>query len=360
MIISAPVGSGHIKAGQAVGAALKAADPAIHVDYANVFHFFPAVVGRLILSLYLQVLAVFPRAYGAAYAWGNGSRLALAGRSLISRFLAKQMDSYIQSLQPDVIVCTHATPAGLAADLLRRGKVTAPVVAVVTDYVVHRLWIYPEITHYCVANEELRWELAAGGVGLEKSSASGIPVAAGFAAAKAKLTGQPPAVMIMGGGGGLLPMEEIVGALNTLEENILILAVCGSNRKLYRRLTALAASSRQQLRVYGFSEQIAELMTAADLLITKPGGLTCAEAMCCSLPLLFYRPLPGQEMGNAKRLIRQGSAVAAATAAELAALVATLLTEKEKMRKMSQISYKAAKPAAAAAAARVIRSLVVK
>ncbi|MDU4959923.1 MAG: glycosyltransferase [Sporomusaceae bacterium] len=361
MIISAPVGSGHIRAGQAIGAALQAADPQVRIDYADVFAFFPAVIGGSILTVYLKVLAVFPQAYAAAYGWGNSSSLALWGRTLISRFLAGQMSRYIQSFQPDAIVCTHATPAGLVADLLRRRKIAVPAVAVVTDYVAHRLWLYPEITHYCVANETLQQELADAGIAPAKSSASGIPVSTAFAAASAGRSGKlAPAILIMGGGAGLLPMEEIVASLNSLPEPVSILAVCGRNRKLYDRLSRQAATSRQRLLVYGFVEQVDELMQAADLLITKPGGLTCAEALCCGLPLLLYRPIPGQETENAKRLVQQGVAVQADTAAQLAALAANLLSDRENLTKMSRKAYGAAKPAAAAAIAQLIRRLVVK
>ncbi|KYZ77308.1 hypothetical protein AXX12_04035 [Anaerosporomusa subterranea] len=367
LIISAPIGSGHVRAGQAVGAALQSIDPATNVVYANVFDFFPSFIGNSVLNTYLKILAIFPQAYGMAYGWGNTSRLALVGRNIISRFLAKQMLTYIKSLEPDVVVCTHATPAGLVADLLRRGELTSPGVAIVTDFVVHRLWIYPEITHYCVANQELRQELTANGIPLQRSTASGIPVAAGFADSNTIATVKDlsldcdlPTIMIMGGGAGLLPMEDIIRALNSLERRIQIVAICGSNRKMSRCLSKLASSIKHQLIVYGFVENIAELMAVSDLLVTKPGGMTSAEAMCCGLPLIIYRPIPGQEEENAKRLIQQGSALQANTPDALTATVGMLLTERGRLTQMHQRSLAMARPDAAEVAAHVIRSLVVK
>lgn len=367
IIISAPIGSGHVRAGQAVGAALQSIDPATNVVYANVFDFFPSFIGNSVLNAYLKILATFPQAYGMAYGWGNTSRLALIGRKIISRFLAKQMLTYIKSLEPDIVVCTHATPAGLVADLLRQGELTSPGVAIVTDFVVHRLWIYPEITHYCVANQELRQELIANGIPLQCSTASGIPVAAGFSLSnpivKVKELGlgcDLPTIMIMGGGAGLLPMEDIIRALNSLEQRIQIVAICGSNKKMSNCLSEMANSIKHQLIVYGFVENIAELMAVSDLLVTKPGGLTSAEAMCCGLPLIIYRPIPGQEEENAKRLIKQGCALRANTPAALTAIVDMLLTERGRLAQMRQNSLTIARPDAAEAAARVIHRLAVK
>jgi processive 1,2-diacylglycerol beta-glucosyltransferase len=367
IIISAPIGSGHVRAGQAVGAALQSIDPAATVVYANVFDFFPAFIGNSVLAIYLKILSIFPQLYGMAYAFGNTSRLALIGRQLISRFLARQMLAYIKSLEPDVIICTHATPAGLVADLLHRGELTSPAVAIVTDFIVHRLWIYPEITHYCVANEELRQELLANGIPLHRSTASGIPVAAGFAGADAIAGAEAsglghalPTIMIMGGGAGLLPMEDLIRALNSLEQRIRIIAVCGSNQKMSACLSKMANSIKHRLIVYNFVENIAELMAASDLLVTKPGGLTSAEALCCGLPLIIYRPIPGQEAENAKRLIQHGSALQADTPAALTSIVGMLLTEQERLAQMRQHSRAISKPDAAMVAAGVIRSLIVK
>lgn len=362
IIISAPIGSGHIRAGQAVGAALQSIDPKADIGYINVFDFFPSYIGQSILRAYLKILALFPQAYGMAYSWGNTSRLALFGRKLVSRVLARQMRTFLQAQRPDVIVCTHATPAGLAAELSGRGELTIPVVAVVTDFVVHRLWMYPEITHYCVASQALREQLAVHGISPQRSTASGIPVTAGFVAAHAASRtresfpgGAMPTVMIMGGGAGLLPIPEIVNSLDILTEKIRIIAVCGSNRKLEACLSQMQKTSKHCLHVYGFVNNIAELMAAADLLITKPGGLTAAEAMCCGLPMLLYRPIPGQEMENSKYLIAQGSALPVNAITELGVLVDKLLCEKEQLRQMRQNALVMGRPDAAERAARLIR-----
>lgn len=368
VIISAPIGSGHVKAGQAVGAALQSIDPDSEIIFANVFDFFPAIIGKTVLRLYLKVLSIFPKAYAMAYNWGDTSSSALLGRELISRLLAGRMLAFFDTIQPDAVVATHATPAGLVAVLLRQGKLRIPGIAVVTDFVVHRLWIYPELTHYCLANEKLRHALAAAGIPLDRSSASGIPVDSSFAAEnshqtiQAKLGLNPllPTIMLMGGGEGLLPATEISAALDSIEAEFQILAVCGNNQNLHRSLLRRASTMRHRLILRGFVNNIAELMAISDLLITKPGGLTSAEAMCCGLPLVLYRPIPGQEEANARHLIDQGCAIRADSVNILIGIVKSLITDKEKRRQMSRAAIAAAKPDASTTAARIIQELVIK
>lgn len=327
VIISAPIGSGHVRAGRAVGQALLAKDPNCKVVYANVFDFFSPLAGRFILGGYLRVLALFPQLYASAYNWGNSSRLALWGRSLVSRILAAKMADFFNLQQPDAVVCTHATPAGLVATLLRNRQLAVPVVAVVTDFVVHRLWAYQELTHYCVAAEQLRQTLANLQVPLAKSSATGIPVDLAFTKRLSSVNPDvTPIVMLMGGGAGLLPLTELVQVLERLNADFKIIVVCGSNSKEYAKLNRILPQLTHSVEVYGFVENIAELMSRATCLVTKPGGLTIAESLCIGVPLIFYQPIPGQEAANAQHLCERQLAIRVDEKSELLAVVKNFIT----------------------------------
>lgn len=247
LFVSAPIGSGHVRAARAVGAALLRKAPDIDVRYADVFDFFSPALGKLLLRAYLKTLAVFPQAYGAAYGWGNSSPLAGYGREVVSRCLAARMRDYIAATRPAAVVCTHATPAGLVACLRRRGELSAPAVAVVTDFVVHRLWVYPEFDAYCVADDGLLAFLRGHGVDVTRSRAFGIPVAGEFAApadrtavmAGLGLREDMPVVLMMGGGAGVVPMDEIALALEAAGLQLQLVAVAGANAALRGRLEAL-------------------------------------------------------------------------------------------------------------------------
>ncbi len=357
LFISAPVGSGHTRAAHAVGAALRAQAPQTRVDFADVFDFFSPRLGRGLLKTYLHVLDLFPGVYGRMYCWGNASRSAVAGRELISRYLARRMFDYIQATSPDAIVCTHATPAGLAAHLAKTGRLSIPIFAVVTDFVVHRLWLYPQVSRYFVAHDDLCAFVGAHGGGDAPAFAFGIPVDDKFAVEQDRgsvlaglgLATDRKTLLIMGGGAGVLPMTGIVETCEKIAAPLQIIAVTGNNSVLQRQLLDLSPRLKNcTLLSLGFVDNIPELMTAADLLISKPGGMTASEALCRGLPLIIFRPIPGQEEANARYLAERGFARSVENLAELQTTVADLLfASPQQLAVMRERAAAAGRPQAA-------------
>lgn len=332
LVLSAPIGAGHIRAAEAVCAAVKTLAPQAECRLMNVFECLPQAACQLVLKSYLKALDIMPSAYGALYGWGNTSRIALWSRSLFSRYLAARMRAVIDRYQPTAIVCTHATPAGLAAQLISRYQLKIPVVAVVTDFVVHRLWVYPEIPHYCVAHEGMRQFLNAQGITDDKITIAGIPIHAEFVNPQAEREAMLPfalvpehkTIVVMGGGAGLLPMAEILKAGTSLAYPVQWVVVTGHNRRLERDLQALAPTLPYPVHVLGYVDYTDVLMRKADILISKPGGVTTAEALCNGTPLLIFRPIPGQEEANTRFLLDHQAAVRADSLAELFTLLGRL------------------------------------
>lgn len=335
LLISAPIGSGHVRAAQVVGKAMQKKNPAVEIRLVNVFDFFSPAIGKTILKVYLTILNLLPQAYGMMYGWGNSSKLALLGRALISRYLGTRMRNYIEAFRPQLIVCTHATPAGLVAHLLHKQKINVPTVAVITDLVVHRLWIYPEIDRYFVANESMRATLERYGVVNEKIVISGIPVGEEFTVpveksltlARMGLRDDRKTVLVMGGGAGVLPMGDILQALQALDVPLQIAMICGNNKNLYKKLLVRKYESDCPVIIQGFISNVHEWMAVADIIISKPGGMTSAEALCCGLPMVIYRPIPGQEEANTRQLTECGAAVQADSLAHLQSILQDLLAD---------------------------------
>jgi len=335
LFISAPVGAGHIRAAQAIISALGIRDKQIETRMANVFDFFNPRIGKLILNTYLKILELFPQLYGAAYNWGNESKLVLLGRKIISSYLANKMEKYILEYNPRVIVCTHATPAGLVSHLLRNNKVSIPVVAVVTDFILHRLWIYPEIQHYIVAHKGMKTFLIEQGVEHNNIKVIGIPVDERFSLPADKLSileklgfyCDRKTLLIMGGGAGMLPMDKILLCCEKMNEVIQIIVVAGSNQKMYNKLLALQPNLRNKVKVFGYVDSIHELMSIAQLIISKPGGMTTAETLCKGLPMIIYQPIPGQEEGNTNYLVKARAAVRADSSSEIESILKRLFIE---------------------------------
>lgn len=362
LFISAPIGAGHIRAAQAVSQVLTMKH-ACETELCNVFDFFPPTIGQAILAIYLKILTVCPALYGTAYGWGNQSRMALVGRELISRFLAKRMLTYINEYQPAVIVCTHATPAGLVAWLKKKRLVTVPTVAIVTDFVVHRLWVYSEIDYYFVAHLALADYLRQYGIAADSIAATGIPVSNKFSQpntkeglmAKLKLSQGRKNILIMGGGAGVLPIDKILNLCNQIDRPLQLIAIAGKNQSLYRELVQIAATARHPVKVLGYIDNVHEYMSVADLLISKPGGMSSAEALTKAVPLVIFRPIPGQEEANTQFLLDCHVAFRADSLPELQAILVRLLfTENDDLLVLHKQAALFGRPDAAADIAEII------
>lgn len=359
LLLSASVGSGHTRAAQAVSEALQARPEGISTEVANIFHYIYPAVGRLVLGGYLFMIHHFPVLYKWLYRWGNTSRRAVGGRNALSGYLAGKIELFVKYYQPAVIVCTHASPAGAVAYLKRRGKLTVPVAAVITDFVVHRLWVYPELERYFVANEDLRRFLMQQGIAGDKIVISGIPVQGKFAAAAPGADASAaPTILLMGGGAGVLPMTDIVATLDALPQPFSLTAVAGHNAALREKLDNMQRHCRHRLEVFGYINNVHELMRRASFIITKPGGLTSAEALASGLPMLIYRPIPGQEEANTRYLTACGAALRADDLAALARGARHLLTDAVACQAMRAAAQREGKPAAAACIAAQLLNMV--
>lgn len=321
LLLSAPIGSGHKLAAEALEQAL-AAYPEVRVIHGSIFDFFPHFLGTAFLTSYLWILKCCPWLYKLAYSWGNKQGGSLWLRSLLNRLLAALGHSYLESVQPDAVVATHATPAGIIGYY----KLEHPGLwlgAVVTDFTIHRWWICDGVDTYFIADELLRSKLQT----QAEVKAYGIPVRQQFLHHDKQKCRQKfgwdageRVCLLMGGGEGLLPMEKIIAALQQARLNKLrLVAVTGHNEALEKQLQEKYGDC---MEIYGFREDVPQLMAAADMIITKAGGLTSAEVLASDLELVIYKPLPGQEEGNAAFLHRHCGAFVAHNIQELVAYIA--------------------------------------
>ena len=315
LLLSAPIGSGHRLAAEALREALsEQAD--VEVVHGNVFDFFPHFLGSTFLRTYLWILGCCPWLYELAYKWGNQQSGSLWLRSLINRSLALLGSSYLQRVRPDAVIATHATPAGIMCYY----KEKHPEIflgAVVTDFTVHKWWLCNGVDAYFVADARLKEKITVP----TQVQAFGIPLRQDFRrfdsfdydACRKQYgwTSEERVCLVMGGGEGLLPMEEILLALQKKSiAGLRLVAITGNNAKLEQKLRerfGVAAGAREQnvagsatpIEIYGFRQDVPQLLAGADMIITKAGGLTCAEVLATGLELFIYKPLPGQERGNA-------------------------------------------------------------
>jgi processive 1,2-diacylglycerol beta-glucosyltransferase len=327
LVLTASYGSGHNEAARALAAGFSAAGATVTVidHFREVVH---PVFDRFSRRAYIALLRHAPVVWGAAYAYGDwlasDSPLTFGAARVGARGLARLLDRLV----PDEVVTVHATPALALSSLAGAGRALPRHTTVVTDFVAHSQWIARHIDRYCVAADEVAHEFVARGIPRERVVVTGVPVRGEFetavdaAATRAALALSPhaPVVLAMAGSSGSVGrLPDVVDEVLRLQRPLQALVVTGRDERLAAALRARTAGT--SIRVIGYTGEVRQLMAAADLLVSKAGGMTLAEAMAAETPLLLYGSLPGQERRNERFASRAGIALVARTRPELAGLL---------------------------------------
>ena len=333
LILTASYGSGHNEAARCVAAevARRGAEPIVVDHFRDLVH---PLFDRATRAVYLALLRRLPAVWGLAYALGD--RLASDSPLTFgaSRMGGRRLGALLERLAPDAVVTVHATPALAMSALARAGRRVPPHTTVVTDFVAHSQWIAPGIDRYCVAADEVGHDLVARGIPRERVVVTGVPVRTEFASAPDPremrralgLPAEVPVVLAMAGSRGSVGrLPDVARVLARIRRPVVGILVAGHDAGLRAWLERLAAGS--SLRVFGFVPDLHRLMAAADLVVTKAGGMTLAEAMAVEVPLLFYGSLPGQERRNERFAAAAGVALVARGRPDLERLLDRALSD---------------------------------
>jgi len=212
---------------------------------------------------------------------------------------------------------------------------------------------------YCVAAEETKARLIARGAAVENIVVTGIPIAAKFSTRpdvqkirrEFSLKAGQPVLLVLSGGFGVGPVGNVLTVLDKVEQPVQTIVVAGRNPELRREL---AAPTRKQVtHVLGFASNMHELMAIADIVITKPGGLTSSEALAMGKPIFILDPIPGQEAANSDFLLEHGAAVKVNRVEDLPYRIEQLLGSK-KLAEMARAAKALRRPKAAQAICREV------
>jgi processive 1,2-diacylglycerol beta-glucosyltransferase len=321
LVLSASVGAGHLRAAQAVELALRELDPAATVANVDVLTLTNAAFRRVYGKAYLDLVNRAPHMLGYFYELLDRPVSARHKRDRL-RYLAEKLNlspflKYLRQHTWDVIVNTHFLPAEIIAHLRSKGRYATPQFTVTTDFETHRLWVNQPCDRYFTATEEGAKNLEHWGVPAGTIEVTGIPIHPVFSKPKSReqclknhgLQGDRPVVLQLSGGFGVGPIDQLLGKLLEVETALEIVVVAGRNEELRQRLAAVKPPARHHLVVVGFTDKMDELMTAADLVLSKPGGLTTSEALARGVALAVVNPIPGQESRNSDFLLENGAAV---------------------------------------------------
>jgi processive 1,2-diacylglycerol beta-glucosyltransferase len=345
------------------------------VERIDLIKFFSPLHRKIHSDGYVQLVERAPELWGMMFKTTDNPkaarRLTRIKRAFPSNSRAR-FERHVKQFRPDVVLCTHFLPVELLGHLRtknarrrRRSSHHVPavnpfVVSIVTDFEAHALWMDAGVDLYCVAAEETKARLVARGADAANVIATGIPISAKFSAkpdarAVRKQFGwrdDLPVLLVLSGGFGMGPVAEILSELDKVSEPFQTIVVTGRNEELRRELAA--CDRRHPTHVLGFASNMHELMAVADLVISKPGGLTSSEALALGKPLFILNPIPGQEAANSDFLLERGAAAKVNRVEDLPYRVGQLLGSK----KLAEMA-KAAKTLGKANAARAICDAVV-
>jgi processive 1,2-diacylglycerol beta-glucosyltransferase len=367
LFLSASVGVGHLSAANAVAAALHRIEPGARTPVVDSYKYAALVVSRVVSDGYLQMVKTIPQMYRYIYDRAERAREVGPLRTWAHQFTASNLRPLILREQPDAVVCTHAFPCGAMAEYKRSFLDAPPVVGIVTDFAVHGFWIHDNVDGYVVATEAIRDALTARGVAAESISVSGIPVGREFARSdenrdalreRLDLPRDRLVVLLMGGGLGIAPLERMMRALQSIRVPVAAVVVTGRNKRTQRRVMMAAEGVSYPVRALTFVDNVYDYMHAADALVTKPGGLSTAEALVAQIPMVLCKPLPGQEERNARILVEAGAAIRTRRLEELPRALETVLMDAGKRERMIEAAQRFRRPNAAGAAAAMIARLV--
>jgi processive 1,2-diacylglycerol beta-glucosyltransferase len=363
LVLSVSAGAGHVRAADAIVAAAKAARPPLDATHIDLLSLVSKEFRKLYGEQYIKLVEKLPQLWSFLYTSSDRpSRDSLVGKlkRAAEKLNTRKLSAECERLAPDAILCTHFLPAELLsrqkASEKTGGKRLPPLWVQVTDFDVHALWVHPHVDRYCVASDEVAFRLADRGVPRQKISVTGIPVMPQFGAPLDRATcarelGIAPdkfTVLMMAGGAGVGGLDELAERVLRLPAAAQLVALAGRNADLLKRLQALAKRHPGRLFPQGFTTTVERAMTAADLVVTKPGGLSVSECLARQRPMLLVSPIPGQEERNADYLLEAGAAIKAVDGATLVFKLGQLIADPARLAAMSTAAARIGRPRAAA------------
>ena len=353
LILSVTAGMGHNQTGLAVKNYL--ASQGSCCEMLDIYEYIAPMLGESLNKGYLLSTKYLPRAYGKFYAMAEKRRHS--DRSVLidtwSKMLSPKLLKYFRYFEPDAIICTHIFAAELVTYMRRKGKIDCPLIGIVTDFTIHPFWEDSELDYYVTASRLLNHQLAKKGIDPAKALPIGIPIHPKFGASISKaqartqlqLDGKLPTILVMMGSMGYGNILRELLTLDAMEAEFQILCVCGNNRRLYTMVSK--HYWKKKMHCYGYVNNIDVMMDAADVIVTKPGGLTTSEFLAKGLPAILLDPIPGQEDRNVEFLLNNGLAIKVSKTFPIDEAVYQLLLHEWRLDMLSQAAKFMGKPNAA-------------
>ena len=356
LIFTASTGGGHKRAAAAIEAKIRSLSPETNVTVIDGMKAIGKVYDTTICKGYHIMATKTPAVYGKLYKLTdkNVSFSKLLTKS--NEMMATELLDVIEENDPDVIIICHSFITNMVSRLKEKGKLNVKAISLITDYDTHRSYVSPYIDAFVVAEPQMAEKLCqAYGVAESKVYPLGIPTFDRFSVSETKeelckrerLDPAIPTVLMMAGSFGVTGVLDFYEQLAATEEPLQIIVITGRNIRLFdhfdRKIQELGAKNTKLLY---FVDNVDDYMHIADVIVTKPGGLTVTESIACGLPMAIYSAFPGQEEDNVTFLLNHNAAVLV-DKEDGAQEILSLLHSPELLREMKENCKRLAHPNAA-------------
>ncbi|MCM3027960.1 diglucosyl diacylglycerol synthase [Bacillus safensis] len=340
LILTANYGNGHMQVAKTLYDECKS-QGFEHVVVSNLYQESNPIVSEVTQYLYLKSFSIGKQFYRLFY-YGVDKIYNKRKFNIYLKMGNKRLDELIQLHNPDIIIITF--PMIVVPEYRNKTGKVIPTFNVMTDFCLHKIWVHENIDRYYVATDYVKQKLVEIGTHPSDVKVTGIPIRPQFEADVPKsmiykkygLSSDKKVLLIMAGAHGVLKnVKELCEAL-LLDSEVQIVVVCGKNAALKQSLSDLEKAHPDQLKALGYVEQIDELFRVTDCMITKPGGITLTEATAIGVPVILYKPVPGQEKENALFFEDYGAAIVINRHEDILESVTNLLLDEEKLETMKQ------------------------
>ncbi len=355
VILYAAVGGGHFKAAEAIKNYILENKPSCSVEMLDALKYANKAVDKIIINSYVNMARYSPELWGKIYQFSAKQYSVANFSNAVQRLLSLKLVKYLNEQKADIIISTHPFITEMCAILKKKKQIDSKINVIITDYASHRFWeLKPEyIDNYFVANNEIKYKMSFNGIDSDKIHVTGIPVSPAFLIEYNKekiyeefgLDKNKKTILIFGGGEyGLSNIKTFYKGLISLDLDIQIVTIAGKRQKSQKMFADIAKNSNKKVVILGYTTKVPELMHIADLVISKPGGLTTTEIITTHIPFAIINPIPGQEEENAEFLLNNGAAVQIFDEKSTKPFLENLLADTVRLENIKQMQAHISKP----------------
>ena len=348
LIFYASFGGGHLSAANSIKQYIDENFEGYETNLIDCFLYVNKPINKISTIVYKEMAKKFPWAWGEVYRHSQRGPIAHIS-STANNLMAKKLLRLLREYAPDVVISTHPFGSQMVSYLKRKALVDCKLATIMTDFASHEQWLVgkEQVDYFFVSHEKMRQELIDDNIPAEKVFATGIPISKRFLMTYNReeimnsfnLNLNKKVILLFGGGEFGLGREQTLKILKsfiTHSSNHQIVAISGKNEKMKESFEKLVEELQAEniVKVLPYTTQVPELMSIADFVVTKPGGLTSTESLASGLPMVLINPIPGQEEENAQFLENAGVGIWLNPKENCDEIITELLNDENKLNQM--------------------------